>query len=373
MPSTSDRTFALLVGLCAAAFQLSIVHHFAINVPFWDEWDDFVGFVAADRLGTLRWEHWVAPHMEHRIVVPRMVFLAVGRLFGEANLLALLAFSAALMGAIVAVWTYTLRRLQAPLWLVGASLIVLLSFSQYENMLWAFQTPFYVLMLAMIAAISGLAFAPRVSWRLTAGMAAAGILSSLSLVSGLVAWPILGVLLALRLWLDGESFPRLPRERAAWARLAAFCLVGLATCGAYLTNYNPLHPPIAGGTVTMMLRWAGFAFGFPVLDPTNAREAAWLPLLLAVEAIPIVAALVMYVRRRDRARLILSVGILLLVLLHVGSMAYGRSSAVWVASRYGTVLLWGSAVSLLASADLIVDSLRDLTPTSLRALIGSRK
>jgi hypothetical protein len=340
--STKDRTFAILLGLCAAAYQLAVVHHFAVSVPFWDEWDGLVGFVADDRAGTLTWARWVAPHMEHRIVVSRAIFLGVGRLFGEANLLACLALSACLMGAIVAVWTYTLRRLHAPLWVVGASAVVLLSPAQFENMLMAFQPPFYVLILATLGAISALALADTVSWRVVIGVTLAAIVSSLSLASGLFAWPILGSLLALRLWFAGRP--------SRW-QLAFFLAAGMLSSAAYLANYHPpAHEAPAG--VAAMLRWAGFASTFPILNPTNERAAAWLPLVLVLVTAPIGAALVLYLRRRDRPRLILILGLVLLVAMNVAAMALARSSVVWVASRYGTVLLWASAISLVASADV---------------------
>jgi hypothetical protein len=92
---------------------------------------------------------------------------------------------------------------------------------------------------------------------------------------------------------------------------------------------------------------------FPMTDPLAAGNLRWLPAAIVLVFAPIAAAIVLYVRRGDRARLLLTIGLLLMVAGNVAIMAFGRSGWVFVASRYGTVCLWTGAISLLSIASLV--------------------
>jgi hypothetical protein len=350
----SPSGVALLCGAAAFAFQLSVVHHFFVSIPFWDEWDDLVGFVLHYRQGLVTWSDLFAPHMEHRILVARLGFILVDTLFGEASLLGCLVVSAVLMGGIVSIWVYTIRRLGQPLWPIGASLVVLLSVSQHENMLWGFQIQFYTMVLPVVAAICFLAIASEVHWLGLFGLVAACLISTFSMASGLLSWAAVGGALCVHYGLSASPARRVIRHPRVWWQLAAFAAAAGLAAAVYLYDYHPGHPP--RGTpesIWTMIRWSGFAFTYPILDPTNPSQARWLPAIVLVEVVPVACAIVMYLRRRDRARLVLMTGLLLMVLTNVAVMATSRSAMVWVASRYGTVCLWGSVVSLVAVADLL--------------------
>ena len=350
---------SLLVPLAAAvvAFtaQMLWVRHFYVSVPYWDEWDDLYGFLATWRAGDLTWSGFFAQHMEHRIPVARVFFMLADVLFGEGNQLGLLTLHALLMAGIALLWTYTLRRLREPLWLVAATLIVLLSPSQHENWLWGFQVEFFTLVGAVLAAICWIAFAPRLTWLGVAGCAFACAVSSYSIGSGLSSWAAVGLLLALRVCLDRGWSPReLMRARREAVQLLAFLAVGIVVTVTYFQSYLTLTPPgAAGHSLAAIAQWAAAALVFPIIDPSAPASARWLPAASALVFAPIAAALVLYVRRGDRARLLLTIGVLLMVAGNVGIMAYGRSGWIFVASRYGTVCLWVGAISLLSAASLM--------------------
>ena len=95
------------------------------------------------------------------------------------------------------------------------------------------------------------------------------------------------------------------------------------------------------------------ALVFPLVHPLVPAEVSWLPAAVVLVLGPIAAAMVLYARRGDRARLLLVAGVLLMVAGNVAVMAVGRSGAGFVASRYGTVVLWVSAISPMAIASLM--------------------
>ena len=71
--------------------------------------------------------------------MPRLLFVAGFLLFGEGSLIGYLLIPALLMGVMAAVWVFMLRRLGVSSWVIVLSLGILLSPSQYENMLWGFR------------------------------------------------------------------------------------------------------------------------------------------------------------------------------------------------------------------------------------------
>src|SRR3954463_3341481 len=92
---------ACLAGVLAFTLQtIWVREYYGASVPFGDEWEGLIGFLAAVRQGQLGWHLMLEPHMEHRIPVARFFFLLTYWVFGEASFLACLVISAALMGAI---------------------------------------------------------------------------------------------------------------------------------------------------------------------------------------------------------------------------------------------------------------------------------
>jgi hypothetical protein len=344
---------AVVAGLTGFAVQLLVVRRFYVSVPYWDEWDDAFGVLAWFRVHGLDWGAVFAQHTEHRIPVARLYFILIYSIFGEGNELALLTGHAVLMGIVAGLWVYALRRLGESPWLCAASVFVLLSLSQHENMLWGFQVEFYTLVLSMLAATCAIAFAERISWPLLLACAAGCAISTYSIASGVSAWVAVAVLLLLRLLLD-RAWGAGGSRRRAWTQIGVLIALAAANVAAYLYHYVQMHPPRAATrSVGELAAWSLTALVFPLIDPLVAGQSRWLPLACAVVLGPIAAGFLVYWRRRDRARLLLSAGVMLMVLGNISLIGYGRSGMKFVASRYGTVCLWTSVVSLLAIAALL--------------------
>jgi hypothetical protein len=359
-PRRAALALACLAGLLAFTVQMIWVREYrGASVPFGDEWKGLVDFLADVREGQLSWHLMFAAHNEHRIPVARLFFLITYWVFGEASFLACQLISAALMGAIAALWTYTLRRLGEPLWLAAATLFVILSPSQYHNILWGFQVEFYTLVGAVVAAICWIALAPRVTWRGIAGCAAACAVSQYSIISGILSWGAVGGALFLRAVAEHRTVRALLGARREWVQMGLFVALGLAVNGVYFYGYDPQFAQ--GGaprSAWRFMTWLSAAIVYPIVDIGARAEVWWLPAVVAAVFVPIAAALWLYWGQRDRARLVLVGGLVLNVVLNMSVIAAGRAAAPFVAPRYGTVALWSSAASLIAIASLLRASAR---------------
>ena len=347
---------ALAAAVIAFTVQMLWVRQFYVSVPYWDEWNDLYGFLETWRAGDVTWQAFFAQHMEHRIPVARVFFILVDVIFGEGHPLGILTLHAVLMAGIVAIWIYTLRRLGEPLWLVAATLVVLMSPSQYQNWLWAFQVEFFTLVGPVLAAVCWIALAPRITWAGVAGCALACAISSvLAWPRGSRRGPPSACSCFFRVCLDrGWAWRAMLGARREIAQILAFLAPGVLMTVTYFQHYVQLTPPEAWGrSLGQMAHWAAEALVFPLVNARLSADVRWLPAALALVFLPIAAAMVMYARRGDRARLLLTAGLLLMVAGHAGIIAYGRSGWVGVAPRYGTVFLWTGAISLMAMASLM--------------------
>jgi hypothetical protein len=262
---------AARAGLALAAFAPAVVCAWlvathAVNVPVWDDWERGK-LVAKWQDGDLDFGFLYSPHIDHRILVPRLVALANAALFGgDLRLEMGLAFAVVLGTALAcrALLRRTLGPQAGPLF--GATLLinlVLFTPLQWENLLWAAQ-PFFLLpmgafVLALLVLGSGLALRARFGLCL-----AIAVVVSHTFSHGLVIWPLVAAVAVLR-----RDFGP-PRARvaflAAWLAAAAAVLVPYFTVGGFRSTSDPTH---AFGLSTGE-RVPGVALGEVVAEPLRA-------------------------------------------------------------------------------------------------------
>src|ERR1051326_737287 len=101
-----------LAPLVAAAVPPLLVARAAarsvVNVPFWDEWE-IVPLLGPANRSQISIDVLWAQHNEHRIVLPRLVWLGMARMFGW-NEPAMVAFNVATAFATLTVLTLLIRR-----------------------------------------------------------------------------------------------------------------------------------------------------------------------------------------------------------------------------------------------------------------------
>lgn len=201
------------------------VRHFAVEVPVWDDLERATLLDSWQR-GTLDWGYLYSPHIEHRMVVPRLITLAnaslgSGRLVVENGITFALALAAALGVHLLLRRTFPGRP--ATVW--GATLLAnlaLLSTMQWETFLWAVQLAFVVPPLALLVCL--LVMGGRLPLPAKGALCfLACLVATVSFSHGVLLW---GVVFALAL-LQPRLAP--PRARAlflgVWALASAAVLV----------------------------------------------------------------------------------------------------------------------------------------------------
>jgi hypothetical protein len=235
---SARATAALCALLLALAFAPALaagalVARFAVDVPTWDDFER-APLLAAWKEGRLGLDDLYALHIEHRIVVPRLLALANTAWLG-GDLRVENGFAVAILLAEALAVHGLLRRTldPAPRRLIALTFLAnLLLFSplQWENLLWAIQTAFFLPFAC--AALGLLALHSR--GPLPARFAAAGaaaIVGTHSFSHGLGLWPLFFGAVLLR-----RDFGT-PRARvaflAAWVALAGAVLVPYFTVGGF--------------------------------------------------------------------------------------------------------------------------------------------
>jgi len=334
----------LLCGLCLLPplVLAVLLRQNAVNVPYWDEWDDdLAGFFLKWKTGGLGFGDFWAQHNESRLVLPRMVFLALGsgshwNLCWQMAATFLLAGGAAVMVFWLGRKTFAERPLTAWLATVIASLLIF-SPAQYQAWLWGLEMILYLPLVFILASL--LVLQRNFTWRTKLFFCAAlATLSTYSFSNGLLAWPVLFPVL----FLAGGGRGLRNNRRAALLWLFAF----LANVALYFQDYRfPDRPglwPMLWTEPWSVLKYFCAFLGGPLADQNSIHE---LPLAVAIGGgqFLVFAAVGLAIFRRwnyggltDRAWPWLTLGgygILSALLATAGRVAFGPEQAL--APRYG--------------------------------------
>lgn len=281
------RCLPLLLALAPALLPLWQILHFGVDVPYWDQFDDdLAGVHIKAHAGQLTLADLAAQHNEHRILIPRLCYLALDHIT-QGNVIAEMLAGWAIALATSLVFLHLLRRPRATVAPTPAPppaaarplgawfLVNLLIFSpaQWENWLWgmglANLLPMLWILLALVAA--GSALRPAAKFALAVACAA---LATWSSGNGMLAWGLVGGIL---LWAPTR------RELAAGWRSAVGLLAIMAVCivpyfiGLAPSSHGGLHPydSTLSAKFAYAVAFAGAPFGFainaqPVLVATVA-------------------------------------------------------------------------------------------------------
>ena len=338
-------------SLLSAVSTLFLVSQGISVVPWWDQW------VELDRIrelaqGASLVDYLFSQHLPHRLAASRPFFLADVYWFGAKN--RFLVFSTL---TIQLVHALILIRLLARVpafgrslrWFLAGTIIFLMSSAvQVRNFTWGFQVQFVLVFAAATFSISALvrcgeavsdAIGGRRAWRLCAQSLLFAVVTSYSMVNGLVIWPILVALsffLALR-----------PGHRIV------ILTVGALVCTTYLIGYEfgvgrtnfgaALRNPIGV-----------FAYAICYLGIPSTRVSVSLGLIQG--GIGLGLALLSGWRvaaSRDRTHFeLIQLFILVFVIITVGLTAIGRSHLPLRHAgieRYGTgaMVFWSALLPLL--------------------------
>ncbi|MDB5309646.1 MAG: hypothetical protein JWO38_3848 [Gemmataceae bacterium] len=241
LPATPAGRVVLLVYVASAALLLSFVARHVSRVPFNDEYGNFHFF-----FGTACWRpamYW-GQHNEHRIPLPRVVYVAAVRLTG-LDFRAPVFVNAALLGFAAAYLLRVVHRVRGRFSYSDAFIpLTVLGLGGWENLIWGFQlqfvlsTTFILGFLGQVVVPGFVASTPRV--------AAAGVLLTLMPLcgaNGVAVVPALGLYL---LYVGGRNILSADRTLLRPGIVAVLGgVAGLALLAAYFHDLRKVghHPP----------------------------------------------------------------------------------------------------------------------------------
>jgi len=268
MTTSRTRWLALLLAASPALVPLLLIFRYSVDFPYFDEWDPgLAGMYIKAHQHQLTLADLFAQHNEHRIFIPRLVYLLFNTAThwnGVGDLLLgwaiVCATSACVLGLICRTTAEAadgrpyLSRRALGLWFLCN--VMIFTPQQYQNWLWGICVanflPTLFVLRALLIAGSGL----RPAWKLSfcSLLALAALYSS---GGGIFSWPLV-LLFFAGAWTRRQF--RAHRWPLAWA--TALFLLGVAL---YFVHYaeptHVEHPPIATDPLAILSFYVAFMGG----------------------------------------------------------------------------------------------------------------
>ena len=206
-----------------AGAYLALLSHYQVNAISGDQWSD-VQVIAQNYGHFPDWSALWGLHTDNRVFFPNLVVIGLAHTV-NFNIEVEEYFSALMLLAAVAllIWAHKRRSPATPLLFYCPVAIVLLSFAQWQNMLWGFQMAWYMVLFSLAVSVV-LLDRPRLAWPIFGIAVLVAVVGSYSSLQGLLIWPV-GLVLLYH------------RRRPAWAFIS-WVLVGIATTALYFHNYH---------------------------------------------------------------------------------------------------------------------------------------
>lgn len=247
---------ALVSTIGINLFTLAQIVRARTNVPWADQWV-IVGDLMEHEHGEPLWPILWTPYWGHRLVIPRLLFLADARWLSFSSLTWLTVLLQFIHIALLIALAWLLPgRKSLALFLIATAVILSLMLSpfQMENFVWGMQTMFPLVFVAATGAFLCLSLASTHGRFFLLLSIALGMISSYTMPNGILVWP---VLVAQSLYL-----------RQNWKVGMRFAGIGTVVIVSYLWHYT--RPLEMGMGVGGMLRHPidatlllGFILGSP--------------------------------------------------------------------------------------------------------------
>jgi hypothetical protein len=334
------------VALTVFGAKVLLIANYGSFVPFWDQWDgEAAGLYLPYLKGQLSFTTLLASHNEHRILLPRLLFLALLEFSGEwrptLQMIVDAGFNAC-FAVLIASFASLLVNLQDRLLAAAITGLVLCLPLSWENTLAGFHAPWFLLVIFITLAITALVKAKGLSALWWAGVGA-GVLAYFTIASGALAIVAASCVVTIQLLIKERR-----GAREFWA--LGLLLLIVAIMIAY-TPFVPAHQQLKAN--------GGMQFLFALL-----KLASWpLPIGIAIVQLPIAGlAYSCIVRRQPNTHPSWPlVGIGTFTWLQMASLAYGRAGGL-IAPRYLDML----SVSVVLSFIAFVFLVRQASPAPVR-------
>jgi hypothetical protein len=344
-PDRAEDRWRLAVPLAAIVFflalgiKLGVLQTFGWQHPYFDQWSEGLALYSPYLQGKLRWAYLAQPHNEHRIFFSRLLALALFDLNRQWDNQVQAVANGVLHALTLAWMTFAVaRRLatsRALLFALATLSLLGLPFAR-ENVVWGFQSPFYLLEL----------FAPLALWLMTQCRVRsfgfwAGAACCAACLFSIGSGPLCALAIAAvgGLWLWQR-----PSTRTEPATIVA---VGMVVFLAGLLLRGHSDPKLGAHDYAEFVRALCRTLAYPLIDTPWAVVLLWTPiLLLALRSI----ALRVEMGALDRFSLALGI----FAALHGPAVAYARGAGgAPPGTRYFDLLALGVVANLLAAFSLI--------------------
>ncbi|HUY96658.1 MAG TPA: hypothetical protein VMW47_03395 [Verrucomicrobiae bacterium] len=244
-------------------------HRLAVDVPFEDDWSS-VSLLRRVDAGRLTLGALWAQHNENRMLLPRLILLALARPTRADTRWEMLLGIGLLLIAAAILARLAVRPPRRSWWWAVPPVAALCSWVQAENLLWGFQFPWYMILAALLG-ICWLLGRDPVPWGAWTGAGALALAASFSSLQGLFLWPC-GLLLLM-----GRGSGR--AQRRAWLGLGA--LATLVYFAGYRTVSDGHSGVLAQNDPVGAVRYLLEAVGSVVVGPMGPTQLLGAGILLA--------------------------------------------------------------------------------------------
>jgi len=183
----NKKLIIIVLSSIPAIYTLVFINTFGVNIPHWDEWG-LIPFLNSSLNGDSQWfEKLFSQHNEHRIVFPRLIFL-INSVLTSWNLIAQMYLSWILIGtSLVALYLLLKKLPQNFVWLIIPISFIMYSPIQVENLLWGQQVQWFFVVSCLFWSLY---FLSKDKFIFIVPAIIFSVISSFSLLLGLIIWPI---------------------------------------------------------------------------------------------------------------------------------------------------------------------------------------
>ena len=325
LPWTQRRTASVLawaVWAAMTAASLWYASSYAFSLPFADE---MASLPQVCRRQPVTWAWLWAPHNEHRIFLPRLIYLGLG-LATDYDFRAGSFWNVSMLAALAAVLMLTARAVRGRSSLYDAFLpLAVQNWGQPSGILWSFQMPFPTgsflagLALAAIARCRG-SLSPAAALGITLSLVGAALCGA----HGLLFLPPLGCWLIL-----AGVLGRVPGNAGRLRHvvtLTALAAVLFALVIAYFAGFvRPPHPPLPGPWAFFVTAAEFLATSLGIGAATNAWPVSAILVLMGCAGSFAQLVRVIVRRPEERVRAFGLLAFLGAILLLALAVAWGRA------------------------------------------------
>jgi hypothetical protein len=243
----------IISAICATIVVISTlygVYRFYSPIPFWDQWDGYIGFYRLVRDGQPLTAFWIQ-HMEHRIVMSRLLFWADIAWFGGMNVFTVIC-NLLLCFGVASVLAWETRRAWSrggPVVLASAfALSLMFCWSQKDNLTWGFQSQCILVYLFALLVFARLSRDDPKGINLGFAVIFA-LLATVSMGNGIGAF-VVGAVQCLLM-------------RKSWKRMIVLLVAGAISAVVYFHDYKkPILEMIGPAPKSVLLTKIAYIFAF---------------------------------------------------------------------------------------------------------------